>query len=441
MVPGSAPTNPPAAVGAVEPLAKVPAHGLRHAMRAFRHRDYAVFWVGAITSNTGGWLSNLTVPFVIYGMTGSALWVGLVSAFQFVPNIALGPWGGVLADRHDRRRVLLVTQSGMALSALLLWAFWVAGLREPLVVMALVGLGGVFQGINMPSWQAFVNDLVPRSDLDSAVALNSLQFNAARSLGPAIAGLILATVGPSWALLLNALSFLAVLLALVLLRVRSQMRPRDPAPVFRQFRAALRYIRGEPGILMGLLVAIAVGLLVNPIFQFTVVFAGSVYDVGPGTLGLLNAALGVGALLAAPVLAGWSHVLRRSRLTQVGLIGQALGLAAFALVPGPVGGAVALVVVGWALLVTISSTNTAVQIIVADELRGRVLAVRIMAYTGCFPIGALAQGFLSDRFGPRATVLGAGVTLFVVALVLTLLRGPLRMQRLDDRHQTAGRAG
>jgi MFS family permease len=185
---------------------------------------------------------------------------------------------------------------------------------------------------------------------------------------------------------------------------------------------------------MGLLVAMAVGLLVNPIFQFTVVFAGSVFHVGAWTLGLLNAALGVGALLAAPVVAGWGNVLPRSALTRVGLIGQALGLSGFAISPSPGWAAMALLVVGWALLLTISATNTAVQIIVADHLRGRVLAVRIMAYTGCFPIGGLIQGYLSDRFGPRVTVLGAGLLLLVAALVLTSWRGTLRMQRLDDPH-------
>ena len=375
--------------------AALPPRGLRHSLRAFSHRDYTVFWVGAITSNTGGWLSNLTVPFVVYEVTHSALWVGLVSVFQFLPNIALGPWGGVIADRYDRRRVLLVTQSGMALSALLLWLVWTAGVREPLAVMVLVGVAGVFQGVNMPSWQSFVNDLVPRADLDSAVALNSLQFNAARSLGPAVAGLILATIGPAWALLLNALSFAAVLVALASLRVRSQPGATDRAPVWRQFATAVGYIREQPGIQMGLLVAMAVGLLVNPIFQFTVVFAGSVFHVGAWTLGLLNAALGVGALLAAPVVAGSGNVLPRSALTRVGLIGQALGLSGFAISPSPGWAAMALLVVGWALLLTISATNTAVQIIVADHLRGRVLAVRIMAYTGCFPIGGLIQGYLS----------------------------------------------
>lgn len=418
---------------------EVPAHGFRHSFRAFRHRDYALFWVGAITSNTGGWLSNLTVPFVIYGMTGSALWVGLVSVFQFVPNILLGPFGGVLADRHDRRRVLLLTQSGMALSALLLWAAWSGGMRAPLAIMALVGVAGIFQGVNMPSWQSFVNDLVPRQDLDSAVALNSLQFNAARSIGPAIAGLLLAAVGPAWALLLNAFSFTAVLLALALVRP-DRRRPTvvDRTSVGRQFLGALRYVSGQPGIRVGLMVAVLVGLLVNPIFQFTVVFAGSVFHVGPVELGLLNAALGLGALMAAPVLSGWSHALSLARLVKWGLLGQAAALAGFGLAPSPVLAGVALVAVGGFLLISISATNTAVQLIVADHMRGRVLAVRIMVYTGSFPVGGLVQGALSDRFGPRATVVGAGVVLLAAAVALLLWRGTASLERLNDPHDDGG---
>lgn len=410
--------------------------GVRHSFRAFRHRDYALFWSGAITSNTGGWLSNLTVPFVIYGITHSALWVGLVSVFQFVPNIVLGPVGGVLADRHDRRRVLLVTQTGMALSALMLWVAWRTGVREPLIIMALVGVSGTFQGINMPSWQSFVNDLVPREDLDSAVALNSLQFNAARSMGPAIAGLLLAAVGPSWALLLNAFSFSAVLLALALIRPDERRRALMVvhASVATQFVDALRYVRRQPGIQVGLLVAVLIGLLGNPIFQFTIVFAHSVFHIGPVELGLLNASIGLGSLMAAPVVSGWRHRLSLATLAKWGLATQAVAMVCFGLAPNALFAAVALAVFGGCLLVAISATNTAVQLIVANPMRGRVLGVRIMLYTGTFPIGGLVQGALSDRIGPRPTVISAGLVLLAAATWLILWRRSALVRRLDDPH-------
>ena len=412
-----------------------PTQGFAYSLRAFRHREFSLFWTGAVISNIGSWLSNLTVPFVIYQDTHSAFWVGLVSVFQFAPNILLGPWGGVLADRHDRRRVLLVTQTGLALAALLLWGAWVAGVRAPLVIMTMVGVAGMFQGVNLPSWQAFVNDLVPREDLTSAVALNSLQFNAARALGPAIAGILLALAGPGWALLLNAVSFGAVLLALLAMRNPGlSQRLVDPLPVRRQFVNALHYIRSQPGIQVSIASALLVGLLVNPIFQFTVVFSESVFKVGPVALGMLNAALGLGALLAVPLMSGWSHIISLPRLAKAGLFGQGLGLIAFAAAANPRWAAAALVLVGGAFLMTISAGNTAVHLIVANRMRGRVIAIRVMIYTGSFPIAGVVQGALADRFGPRATVAGAGAMLLVAASVFSALRGRYSLSHMTDAH-------
>jgi len=418
-----------------EPSAAVPpvqTSGLRHSVRAFRHRNFTIFWCGALVSNTGNWLQNLTVPYVLYQLTGSAFWVSLATVAQFAPGLLLGPLGGSLADRHERRRILLVTQSAMAFVALLLWGSWATGLRDPVLVLALVGLTGVVAGMNTPSWQSFVNDLVPREDLISAVTLNSLQFNAARSLGPGIAGLLLAAFGPAWAFLINALSFLFVLAALA--AVRPGRRPVAPGvrqPVHRQFREAIAYSRRQPGILMALLVTVAVAALGNPIFQFTVVFAGSELDVGPIGLGLLNAAFGVGAVLAAPVVSG-SRRLSRGRMVRWGLVLYGLGIVGFGLAPWFGLALVSLVLVGGAFLAVVSASNTALQIIVADRIRGRVLSLRIMVFTGTTAIGALLQGWLADHAGPRPTVVGAGVLLLVVATVLARLRGRVRMSRLDD---------
>ncbi|MGY1820996.1 MFS transporter [Geodermatophilus sp. SYSU D00079] len=424
-------TGPP-----VEPPPVPPApRGLRHALRAFRHRDYAIFWCGALVSNTGGWLSNLTVPYVLYQLTGSAFWVGLASVAQFAPGLLLGPLGGALADRHDRRRVLLVTQSCMAMAALLLWGAWAGGLRDPVLVLALLAVAGSLVGVNMPSWQSFVNDLVPREDLVSAVTLNSLQFNAARSLGPGIAGVLLAAFGPAWAFLLNGLSFTFVLTALAVVRPARRAGPRPPRePVLRAFRAAIRYTRGQPGILVGFLVTVVVAVLGNPVFQFTVVFAEDELGVGPVGLGLLNVAFGVGAVLAAPLISGG----RRSTAAGTvrwGLLAYGLAVVAFGLAPTFPVALVALVVVGGAFLAVISAVNTSVQMMVDDAVRGRVLALRIMVFTGTTPVGALLQGWVADLVGPRPTVVGAGVLLLVAFAVLARWRGRLRLARLDDQRE------
>jgi MFS family permease len=411
----------------------VPDQGLRHAVRAFHHRDFAIFWSGALASNTGSWVQNLAVPYVLYQLTESAFWVGLATFTQFIPAMLLGPIAGSIADRYDRRKVLFVTQSLLALAAIALWAAWVGGVREAWAILALVTLSGVFAGINIPSWQSFVNDLVPREDLLSAVTLNSLQFNAARALGPGIAGILLATLGPGWAFFLNAVSFLFVLLALLLIRTRQVPRTAPLTGGFlRQFRRAMRYTRQQPGILIGMVVAVLVAALGNPVFQFTVVFAAEVFFVGPLGLSLLNVALGVGAVLAAPIVSGWDATFSRSTLTRWALLVYGVAILVFAVAPGYVVGLLALVVVGGGFLVVISATNTSVQVIVADHMRGRVMALRIMAFTGAYPIGALIQGVVSDRIGPRPTVAGAGVLL--VAAALWLWSRPALLARLDDPH-------
>lgn len=413
--------------------AAAPPRGFRHALRAFRHRDFAIFWTGALASNTGSWVQNLTVPYVLYQVTESAFWVGLATFTQFIPVMLLGPLAGSIADRFDRRRVLFTTQSLMALAAFALWAAWSSGVRSPFAILGLVALSGVLAGINIPSWQSFVNDLVPREDLLSAVTLNSLQFNAARAFGPGIAGILLATLGPSWAFFLNAASFAFVLVALRLVRTRQAARTSVLSGGFlRQFRRGLRYTRTQPGILIGIVVAVLVAGLGNPVFQFTVVFAADVFHVGPLGLSLLNVALGLGAILAAPIVSGWDSVLSRAALVRWALLAYGVALVAFAVAPTYVVGLLALVFVGGGFLAVISATNTSVQVIVADHMRGRVMALRIMAFTGAYPVGALLQGAIADVVGPRATVAGAGVLLLVAAGWLWVR--PALLATLDDPH-------
>jgi MFS family permease len=377
-------------------------------------------------------VQNLAVPYVLYQQTSSAFLVGLAAFLQFIPSLLLGPLAGSLADRFDRRRLLLVTQSLMAVAAAALWLAWSSGVRGPVAILALVGLSGVAAGANLPAWQAFVNDLVPRRDLLSAVTLNSVQFNAARAIGPAVAGILLATMGAGWAFFINALSFGCVLAALASIRSRQVGRTTALAGgSFRQFLRALAYVRRQDGILIALVIVVLVAGFGNPVSQFTVVFAGEVYDVGPLALGLLNVALGVGAVLAAPLVSGWESVTRAS-LERWALLVYAVAVIAFGLSPSYGVGLVSLVAVGGGFLVVVSVTNTSIQTIVADHMRGRVMAIRIMAFTGAFPIGAIAQGALSDRVGARATVTGAGAVLLVAAL--TFLVAPQLLAGLDSPH-------
>ena len=407
-------------------------------MNAFRFRDFRIFWIGAIISNTGTWVLNLTLPFVLFELTGSALWVGAAVAAQFLPMFVFSPLGGSVADQYSRRSVLLVMQTAMGVGAGLLWLAWVLDVREPGLLLALVSVVGAINGVSMPSWQGFVHDLVPRDYLLSAVTMNSLQFNAARAVGPAIGGVLLATLGPSWAFGLNAVSYICIVVALMAVRAgRGVVIGRSSLSFVAQIRSAVRYIGTPPGIIMALIIAFVVGFFGNPVFSFTVVFAGSVFDVGPVQLGLMNAALGIGAFAAAPLVGGWRFAPRLSTIAGAGLIIYGIMLMVFALAPEYTIGLVALVVIGACFLAVVASINTAGQMIVADSFRGRVLALRMMVFTVAAPTGGLVQGWLADRIGPQPTVLLAGAVMFVMAVAIWFLRGRVRLTRLDDPHDVS----
>lgn len=404
-------------------------------MKAFRYRDFRIFWIGALVSNTGTWVLNLTLPFVLFELTGSAVWVGAAVAAQFLPMFAFSPLGGSVADQYPRRSVLLALQTAMGLGALLIWFAWVSDVRSPGILLALVAVVGAINGVSMPSWQGFVHDLVPREDLLSAVTLNSLQFNAARALGPAIGGVLLATLGPAWAFGVNACSYLFIVGALLLVRAgRGLHVKRSQLSFVQQIGSAARYIKSQPGIVMALIIAFIVGFLGNPVFSFTVVFAGAVLDVGPVQLGIMNAALGVGAFAAAPLVGGGKFAPKLSIVAGIGLIVYGVMLVVFALAPSYPLSVLALAVIGACFLAVVASINTSGQMIVADSFRGRVLALRMMVFTVAAPTGGLVQGWFSDVIGPRPTVVAAGLLMITAAVLLRFLRGSVRLGRLNDSH-------
>jgi len=408
------------------------ATGIRHSVRALRHRNFALFWSGALISNSGTWIQNATVPYVLYQLTRSEAWVGLATFAQFIPSVLFGPLGGSLADRLDRRKFLVLTQSLLCAAAVGMWLLWIAGLARPVVILGLVAVSGTLNGLNTPSWQAFVPALVPREDLLSAITLNSLQFNAARAIGSGMAGLVLYKLGPSSAFLFNAVSFLCVLLALSMVNLPpAPRRASADGGVLSQFADAVRYAGHRPGIMVGITTAIAIAFFGYPIVQFAVVFAQRVYHVGNMQYGLLAASMGIGALVAAPLVSGWDTVLPRATVARVAFPLYGLAVFLFGVSGDFLLGFVALLLAGAGFLAVISATNTAVQIIVADSMRGRVLACRTMSFTLAYAIGGLVQGQLAEWFGPRVTVGTAGAALLGFALFLSVIR-PRLLSHLDD---------
>ena len=399
--------------------------GLRAAVAAFRYRNFALFWTGALVSSTGGWVQNVTIPYVVYKLTDNEAWVGFAGFSLLITAALFGPVGGTLADRFDRRRVLITTQSAQAAVALALWATWSAGVRSPGLIVGLAALSGVFAGLMIGSWQAFVSELVPREALLNAVTLNSAQFNAARAFGPAVGGIVLATLGPAWGFFINAVSFLAVigaLLAMHLDRVVEKVTGR--MRVLGDLKETAAYVRRTPGIRTCLFVVAGLSFADSPLFQFVVVFADEVFQVDTWVFGVLSAALGIGAILGTPFVAGWGGTIPRSRLVAAAMALNATSLVLFALSPSAWVGFFFLMGAGAGYLAIASSLNTTIQLQVDERLRGKVLSFYVLGVTLVAPFAALFQGFLVDAIGPRAAFTIAG-SLFFGLLLLLRARGSL----------------
>jgi MFS family permease len=408
------------------------------AFRALRHRDYARFWTAALVSQTGSWMQNLTVPFVVYRATGSEAWVGFASFCQYFPAFVLSPVGGMLADRMPRRTVTMMSNVIGFVGAGALAVVWRDGQASSWTTVGLVTLVGAATGIGLPAWQSLMPSLVPPDLLQNAVTLNSAQFNAARAFGPALGGVVLAAWGPSTAFTINALSYFAVIGAVLSTRVAATAASvaaggRREGPI-AQVRAGFVYARRHRAVLVSVGVVFAVASLGSPVIPFVTVFADEEFGVSRAAYGWLYACLGIGAVVAALVLATVGERIRRSRQATTAAAFYCGALVAFGLAPSYWLAVVAMLAIGFGYLATVNALNTAIQLLVDDEYRGRCLALYAMAITGGFPLGAWLQGAIAQHLGVRATVVGAALVLMVVVAGV-VVRGGMAM--LDDHERTA----
>ena len=389
----------------------------RRARQALSYRNYRLFISGALISNSGVWVQMIALAFVIEHLTDSGTWVGLAAMMQTLPAVFLGMVGGALADRFPRRIMLMFTNSAQALIALGFSAMWAAGVDRPAAYIALGVVNGCMNGIQLPAWQAFVAELVPRGALLNAVTLNSAQFNASRAVGPMIGGIVLAVGGPGWCFFTNSLTYLPAVLALVLIRVpRLAPADGDRPNVFKDAAAAVRYAADNPGIRLSILIAGVIAFFGQPIIHLVVIFANDVFEVGETKYGILAAATGVGAMLNTPFVAGRGSRVPRSRLVGFGWPVYGIALLGFALSPYYWLAVVALAVLGASHIATAATLNTVIQLQVEEALQAKVLALYLITLLAGLPLGAQLQGFLADVIGPRIAVGGAGVLLAATAL-------------------------
>ena len=379
-------------------------------------RNYRLFWIGGMLTNNGRWNQYVASYFVVYQLTESAAWVGMAGFSSFIPMLVTNPLAGYVSDRFDRRKVLLVTNALNAVVAAILAVAWGSGVRSIGVWMVLLLVGGTVYGIQLPTWQSFVAECVPRRLLRNAITLNSIQFNAARTVGPAVGGLLIGTFGPGWALAVAAASYGPVLVALLRIDPSALHRPGQAATlssgrasVVGEYRASIRYVRGEPGIRAAIITVALISTAGQPIVQQIVVFAEEVFEVSPFWFGMLGSAQGIGALVAAPLVAGELSRLRRSRIQLFATTGYGLAIVVFALAPSFWLGYVGLGLIGAMHLASATNLNSTVQLQVDDAFRGRVMAIYRMGVLGLAPFANLLMGWLISVFGPRPVVTMAGL--------------------------------
>ena len=378
--------------------------------RALRHRNYRLFFSGQSISLVGTWITRVATSWLVYRLTGSELLLGVVGFCGQIPTMLLAPFAGVLVDRWDRHRLLVLTQAASMLQSFVLA---VLTLRHEITVPWLLGLQivqGVINAFDTPARQAFVVEMVEdRADLANAIALNSSMVNGSRIIGPSIGGLLIAAVGEGWCFLADAVSYLFVIASLLMMRLPSARSARVEARVLEELRVGYRYVRESAPIRTALVVLAIVSTMAMPYTVLMPAYAAEVLHGGPNTLGLLMTASGVGALGGGLYLASRQSVVGLGRVAAYSTLIFGAGLVAFAFTTSLWVALAVLPFVGAGFMVEMAATNTVLQTLVTDDLRGRVMAFYTMAFFGTAPLGSLLAGLAADRIGARWTIAAGGV--------------------------------
>jgi MFS family permease len=394
-------------------------------LRPLRRREFALVWSAALVSNIGSWVQTVAVGVLVTTLTGQARWTGLVAAAAFVPVGVLSPVGGAIADRVDRRRLLLGTTVGETAFACLLAVLVGTGHASPLGVTAIVLGGGCMTALGFPAYQAILPDLVDREDLLGASSLSMAQFNLGRVVGPALAGLVLVVGSYTWAFAVNAASYAAVMVALLLVHLPPPAPSDEPAGLWSRIVAGARGARAEPGCRAAILTIAVAALLLSPFIALIPAVALKLFDAEKTGTSVLITAQGVGAVAGALALASLARRYGRAQVLAVNLVVVPFLLAAYAASPSLPVAAVALTAVGAGYVGLLSGLGTVVQLRAPAALRARVLSLYMVALGTIYPLGAVLQGAVADRFGLRAVTATCAAVFLVVVVAVRVLRPDL----------------
>ena len=391
--------------------------------RALRHRNFQLFFSGQLISLVGTWMQTVAQSWLVYRLTGSGLKLGAVGFASQIPVFLFAPIGGIIADRSDRRQTVIATQTASMLLAFVLAALTLSGRIQVWHVFVLAALLGMVNAVDIPTRQSFLVDMVGKEDLMNAIALNSSMFNGARVIGPAVAGILVAKLGEGWCFFANGVSYIAVIIGLLLMKVNAAPRVSAHTSPLEHIIEGFRFVSRTAPIralllLLGLVSVTGMPYAVlMPIFAARILRSGGQelatligsHDLGAVRLGILMGATGVGALLGALTLAMRSGVKGLGRWVTVCCAGFGVSLILFAASPYFWVSVALLLPVGYFLMLQMACSNTLIQVMVPDTLRGRVMGVYSMTFMGLAPLGALLGGALADRLGAPLTVAIGGL--------------------------------
>jgi MFS family permease len=384
-----------------------PKVALTDMFRALQYKNYRLFFMGQGLSLIGTWMQQIAMSWLVYRMTESVVLLGFASQ---LPSFLLGPFAGVVSDRYNRHRVLLATQAlSMLQASVLTWLVMTGTVTVPWL-LGLSAFLGFVNGFDVSARQAFVVELIDkREDVSNAIALNSSLFNVARLIGPSIAGVLIAAVGEEMCFLINALSYLAVICSLLLMRVPPRALPKGKIRVWQSLQEGYRYVAGFPPIRSILLLLAMISLFGMPFSVLMPVFARDILQGGANTLGYLMGASGIGALAGALYLARRTTVVGLGRVVVGAAILMGAALICFSFARSLWVAMPFLLLAGLGMIVVMAANNTLLQTIVDDDKRGRVMSFYAMAFFGMMPFGSLMAGLVADRVGVPFTLLGCGV--------------------------------
>ena len=409
---------------------------------AMRHRNYRLFWIGQVISLVGTWMQSVSEPWLVLLLGGSPLQLGIVLALEFAPSTVLAPLGGVLADRMDKRTVIIWTQVAAALQALVLFAITVTGVVQIWHIFILAFVLGCINAVNMPVRQAFAAEMVPRRDLLNAIALNSASFNAARIVGPAVAGVTLALWGPAVNFGINAVSYLAVLIGLWMInpaKLYRAARSVESLPVLRSLNEGFQYAIRTPSVLWPLFLLLGVSIFGLNFQTLLPLFAVHTLGLHADGYGALYAVMGVGSLIGSMSLA---FLGQRRPLVPL-IIGGGLIFVTFELLLGATRSVepayIWVIFIGLSSMLMINTINVTVQYGVPDHLRGRVMSLYVTVFAGSSPIGGLFAGGVAQVWGaPAGFVLGALFSLLFVGLAGWQLISKVAMPTVVEVQRPSG---